>query len=137
MLEANYKGDNQIFLYEVIFPNPGGSVARRFSRVIVRVPKSRMNSETRRILREGGTIVSIKPLSDSIPPEIVPTFLAWWVEIVTAEPKCQYYFGPFDSYDEALFHQPGYIEDLQSELAFGINATVVQCQPDVLTREDF
>ncbi len=138
MQEANYQGDNQIFLYEVVFPNPGGSFARRFSRVVIRVPKNRMNSETKRILREGGTIVSIKPLaSDGIAPEEVPSFLAWWVEIVTTEPKCLYYFGPFDSYDEALFYQPGYIEDLESESAIGISATIKQCQPEILTREDF
>jgi hypothetical protein len=137
MLEANYKGDNSIFLYEVIFPNPGGSFPRRFSRVTVRVPKNRMNSETRRILRDGGTIVSIKPLSERISPETVPSFLPWWVEIVTTAPKCLYYFGPFDNYDEALFHQDGYIEDLQSESAFGISTTIKQCQPEILTREDF
>jgi hypothetical protein len=138
MQEANSRGDNQIFLYEVVFPNPGGTFARRFSRTVIRVPKNRMNSETKRILREGGTIVSIKPLSDSLPPaETVPAFLAWWVEIVTEEPKCLYYFGPFDTYDEALFYQPGYIEDLQSEAAIGIDAKIVRCQPSILTREDF
>lgn len=138
MQEANYWKDSQIFLYEVVFRDSGGSFARRFSRALLRVPKSRMSAETRRILRSGGTILAIEPLvidsgianpSAALPP--------WWVEIVTAEPKCLYYFGPFDSYEEALSNQAGYIEDLESESALGIATTIKQCQPEILTVEDF
>lgn len=138
MQEANYWKDSQIFLYEVVFRDPGGSFARRFSRAILRVPKSRMSAETRRILREGGTILAIEPLAmDSAIAKPVSDFSPWWVEVVTEEPKCLYYFGPFDSYGEALSHQAGYIEDLESESAIGIATTIKQCQPEILTVEDF
>lgn len=42
---------------------------------------------------------------------------AWWVEIVTEQPKCIYYFGPFVGAKEAQFSQAGYIEDLEQESA--------------------
>ncbi len=58
---------------------------------------------------------------------------AWWVEITTAEPRCTYYFGPFQSSAEAEAHKPGYVEDLESERAQGIQAAVKRCNPDVLT----
>ncbi|MEG3435890.1 DUF1816 domain-containing protein [Pannus brasiliensis CCIBt3594] len=138
MQEANNRKDSPIFLYEVVFPNPGGSFTRRFSRVILRVPRNRMGAETKRILREGGTILAIKPLSiDGGVPETVPDVLPWWVEIGTEEPRCLYYFGPFDSYEEALSNQAGYIEDLESESAIGIVTAIKQCQPEILTIEDF
>jgi hypothetical protein len=138
MLEANNQEENQIFLYEVVFPSSSGSLARRFSRTVLRVPKSRMSQETQRILRQAGKILSIKPL-DFANGVIKPNFssLPWWVEIATSQPKCLYYFGPFESFAEALSHQSGYIEDLQSEAAVGINAQIKQCQPEVLTQEDF
>jgi hypothetical protein len=133
MLEANYQGANQLFIYEVVFPHPSGSFARSFSRTTFRVPKNRMSQETRRILREGGRIVSIKPLSH----ESMASYLPWWIEITTTEPKCLYYFGPFDRYDEALSERAGYIEDLESESAVGISVNIKQCQPQILTCEDF
>ncbi|MFM6406488.1 MAG: DUF1816 domain-containing protein, partial [Microcystis sp.] len=34
-------------------------------------------------------------------------------------------------------YQSGYIEDLQSESALGINSEIKQCQPEVLTQEYF
>ena len=45
--------------------------------------------------------------------------LAWWLEVVTEQPKCTYYFGPFVSAKEAELAQPGYIEDLHHEEALG------------------
>jgi len=45
--------------------------------------------------------------------------LAWWVEVVTEQPNCTYYFGPFASAKEAKLAQPGYIEDLLEEEALG------------------
>lgn len=138
MQEANYRKDSQIFLYEVVFRDRGGSFARRFSRAILRVPKSRMSAETRRILREGGTILAIEPLAmESDLAKSSADVSPWWVEIVTAEPKCLYYFGPFDSYEEAFSNQAGYLEDLESESAIGIATTIKQCQPEILTVEDF
>lgn len=59
---------------------------------------------------------------------------AWWVEITTAEPRCIYYFGPFQSSTEAATACPGYIEDLKGEKAQGIEVIVKRCkQPDELT----
>ncbi len=57
----------------------------------------------------------------------------WWVEINTSVPLCTYYFGPFDSQDEARDSRTGYVEDLCQEDARGIIAVVKQCQPDHLT----
>ncbi|NES84519.1 MAG: DUF1816 domain-containing protein, partial [Moorea sp. SIO2B7] len=51
------------------------------------------------------------------------------------QPRCTYYFGPFDSFNEAQSHQPGYIEDLQEEGAEGITVEIKQCQPQILTQE--
>jgi Domain of unknown function (DUF1816) len=61
------------------------------------------------------------------------TKLPWWVEIQTSVPRCTYYFGPFDYYDEAKASREGYVEDLEQEGARDIVALVKQCQPDVLT----
>ncbi|MBD2104428.1 DUF1816 domain-containing protein [Leptolyngbya sp. FACHB-261] len=58
---------------------------------------------------------------------------AWWAEISTAEPRCTYYFGPFQNEAEAESARPGYIEDLESEGAQGIKVVVKRCDPTVLT----
>ncbi|MGG6265503.1 DUF1816 domain-containing protein [Leptolyngbya sp. AN03gr2] len=42
----------------------------------------------------------------------------WWVEIITAQPSCIYYFGPFQSASEAKATHPGYVEDLQGDSSF-------------------
>jgi hypothetical protein len=57
----------------------------------------------------------------------------WWVEVTTAEPRCTYYFGPFARSKDAQTARSGYIEDLQSEGARGIQVEIRQCQPKVLT----
>jgi Domain of unknown function (DUF1816) len=62
--------------------------------------------------------------------------MAWWVEITTATPQCTYYFGPFLSSDEAIAHQPGYLEDLHTEGAHDIHAHVKRCRPIQLTVSD-
>ncbi|MBE9065357.1 DUF1816 domain-containing protein [Leptolyngbya cf. ectocarpi LEGE 11479] len=60
----------------------------------------------------------------------------WWVEISTSQPRCLYYFGPFDSELEAIQHQEGYIEDLEQEGAQQIDVTVKCCaEPALLTVE--
>lgn len=59
--------------------------------------------------------------------------LAWWVEIITTEPACTYYFGPFISAKEALLSKDGYIEDLEQEQAQGITVEIKQCHPQELT----
>lgn len=60
--------------------------------------------------------------------------LEWWVEIVTAFPSCTYFFGPFDSKQEAQSAQIGYLEDLKQENAKGFAIQIKQCQPRELTR---
>ncbi len=59
--------------------------------------------------------------------------LAFWVEIVTDNPKCTYYFGPFMGAKEAQAAKSGYIEDLENEGAQGIAVTVKRCKPSNLT----
>ncbi|WP_375515018.1 DUF1816 domain-containing protein [uncultured Nostoc sp.] len=59
--------------------------------------------------------------------------LAWWVEIVTQNPRCTYYFGPFLSSSDAKLSSIGYIEDLEMEGAQGISVNVKRCKPNTLT----
>ncbi len=61
---------------------------------------------------------------------------AWWVEIVTQNPRCTYYFGPFISANEANAAKSGYVEDLEQEGAQGIILVVKRCKPDNLTISD-
>ncbi len=58
---------------------------------------------------------------------------AWWVEVVTQNPRCTYYFGPFLSVKEAKTAINGYLEDLEQEGATGINVQVKRCKPQALT----
>ncbi|MEH1816235.1 MAG: DUF1816 domain-containing protein [Nostoc sp.] len=62
--------------------------------------------------------------------------LAWWVEIVTQNPRCTYYFGPFLSSSDATLASKGYIEDLEIEGAQGIVVNVKRCKPSNLTIAD-
>ncbi|EAW44944.1 DUF1816 domain-containing protein [Nodularia spumigena CS-584] len=59
--------------------------------------------------------------------------LAWWVEIVTQNPRCTYYFGPFLSSADAKVALKGYVEDLEVEGAQGILVNVKRCKPGTLT----
>jgi hypothetical protein len=59
--------------------------------------------------------------------------LAFWVEIVTDNPRCTYYFGPFFSDKEAQTAKGGYVEDLENEGAQGISVSVKRCKPTTLT----
>ncbi|NEQ20449.1 MAG: DUF1816 domain-containing protein [Microcoleus sp. SIO2G3] len=59
--------------------------------------------------------------------------LAFWVEIVTDNPCCTYYFGPFFSNEEAQAAKNGYVEDLENEGAQGIVVSVKRCKPSKLT----
>lgn len=62
--------------------------------------------------------------------------LAWWVEIVTQTPRCTYYFGPFLSSADAKLAIKGYLEDLETEGAQGIQVNVKRCKPNDLTIAD-
>lgn len=59
--------------------------------------------------------------------------LALWVEIVTDNPRCTYYFGPFLSEKEAFDAKSGYVEDLENEGAQGIVVKIKRCKPSNLT----
>lgn len=75
----------------------------------------------------------LETAKESLTSVLVKLGLAWWIEIVTEQPKCTYYFGPFASAKEAKLASPGYIEDLQQESAQGIVVKSKQCQPKELT----
>lgn len=59
--------------------------------------------------------------------------LAFWVEIITENPNCTYYFGPFVSDQEAYAAKDGYVEDLETEGAQGIVVNIKRCKPTNLT----
>ena len=62
------------------------------------------------------------------------TIYPYWLKISTKEPKCVYFFGPFDSPLEAKALQAGYIEDLMEENAREIDVEIQRCpQPPQLT----
>jgi len=62
-----------------------------------------------------------------------PIEMDWWVEILTIKPCCTYYFGPFESAQEAVLAQDGYIEDLVNEGAQEITVQIKWCKPRELT----
>lgn len=62
--------------------------------------------------------------------------LVWWIEIVTANPCCTYYFGPFVSEKQAQLSCSGYIEDLKQEEAQILTINIKRCQPEELTISD-
>lgn len=61
----------------------------------------------------------------------------WWIEINTDIPRCTYYFGPFDRFEEAVEHQEGYVEDLIAEGSREITVNIKKCHPLALTIEIF
>lgn len=62
--------------------------------------------------------------------------LAWWVEIITENPSCTYYFGPFASESDAKVAKVGYIEDLEQEGAHDMKVIIKRCKPGDLTVYD-
>lgn len=57
----------------------------------------------------------------------------WWVKVETQVPICTYYFGPFDSIQEAESCHGDYIQDLREEGAQGISYIIEQACPRQLT----
>lgn len=141
-MATNNDAKNRVFLYEVVIQPRSGAIKQinglfqRRGKFYVKVPYERMNQEMQRITRSGGKIVNIFPINalDELPTEQGLT-MSWWVEITTSNPRCLYYFGPFDSPEEAQMNQEGYVEDLQEEGAQEISVKIKQCQPLVLTQE--
>ncbi|MBE9127112.1 MULTISPECIES: DUF1816 domain-containing protein [unclassified Coleofasciculus] len=133
----NIVSANRWFLYEVVGLRQNGETSRlgypirRSSSVFIKVPYSRMGHVMRRITHMGGKIISIQALTTD---SQTSSTLAWWVEISTTQPEVLYYFGPFDSVEEATSSQRGYIKDLQQENAQGITVKIKWCQqPENLT----
>ena len=62
--------------------------------------------------------------------------LAFWIELQTKSPRCTYYFGPFSTSQDAELALPGFIEDLETEGAEGLTATISRCKPRTLTIEE-
>jgi hypothetical protein len=58
---------------------------------------------------------------------------AWWIEISTTQPHCTYYFGPFANASKAKLATKGYIKDLETESAQGIQTQVKRGKPNQLT----
>ncbi|PMB17234.1 DUF1816 domain-containing protein [Fischerella thermalis] len=59
--------------------------------------------------------------------------LAWWIEVVTKNPTCTYYFGPFISANKAQIEKNGYVEDLIEEGAIIFHIEIKRCRPQNLT----
>ncbi|MGV2827080.1 DUF1816 domain-containing protein [Myxosarcina sp. GI1(2024)] len=62
--------------------------------------------------------------------------LAHWVKIISENPQCTYYFGPFLTSNEAHAAQAGYVEDLIGEGAKVDKLEVRRCKPQHLTVYD-
>lgn len=61
----------------------------------------------------------------------------WWVEVDTDLPKRTYYFGPYESKDEASHNTKGYIKDLEKKGAKNISIKIQEgSQPSQLTASD-
>ncbi len=58
---------------------------------------------------------------------------AWWLEVGTLNPLCIYYFGPFETQQEANTSKHGYLQDLEEENSDIIFACSKFCQPQRLT----
>ncbi|WP_413162484.1 DUF1816 domain-containing protein [Capilliphycus salinus ALCB114379] len=59
--------------------------------------------------------------------------LAFWVEIITKDPNCTYYFGPFLTAQDAHDAKVGYVEDIETEGAHSYSVSVKRCKPSRLT----
>lgn len=61
--------------------------------------------------------------------------LAWWIEVVTQNPPCTYYFGPFLTAGDAEDEKVGYLEDLEAEGAQVNTVSIERCKPSKVTIE--
>ncbi len=57
----------------------------------------------------------------------------WWVEIVTFEEPCTYYFGEFETNHEAEAAKDSYIQDLREEGHQNMAVQIRLCLPENLT----
>ena len=61
--------------------------------------------------------------------------LAWWIEVVTQNPACRYYFGPFLTARDAEDEKLGYLEDLEAEGSQVSAVFTKRCKPSKITIE--
>jgi len=59
--------------------------------------------------------------------------MKWWIEIFTAQPFCLYYFGDFQTFQQARILKQGFKEDLLDEGATIISLAIKYCSPQQLT----
>ncbi len=59
--------------------------------------------------------------------------LGWWVEVITENPLCTYYFGDFESREKAEWATGFYVKDLEKDGAEGISTQLKHCQVEELT----
>jgi hypothetical protein len=78
---------------------------------------------------------NLSSIPSNIEENVISPHTPWWIEIFTEYPRCLYYFGPFDTEEEASYYQSGYVEDLEGEGAKDIIITIKQCTPQILTQE--
>lgn len=57
----------------------------------------------------------------------------WWVEIFTAQPFCLYYFGDFQTFQQARILKQGFKQDLLDEGSTIISLAIKYCSPQQLT----
>lgn len=57
----------------------------------------------------------------------------WWIRIVANNPAYVYYFGYFESYEEAEWCRRGYIQDLKQEGSEILFFDITKYQPKELT----
>jgi Domain of unknown function (DUF1816) len=72
-------------------------------------------------------------LEEHLASRLEPLGLAYWLEVVTENPQCLYYFGPFTTSEQARQAEPGYLEDLEQEGAHILLTKVQRCRPKSLT----
>ncbi|NEQ31201.1 MAG: DUF1816 domain-containing protein [Leptolyngbya sp. SIO4C5] len=80
-------------------------------------------------------IDAFKNFFSKIAGDTETTTQPWWLQIITDQPTCIYYFGPFETPKEAQLHQQGYITDLTAEGAKVFPPTLIQGNPPELTIE--
>jgi len=59
--------------------------------------------------------------------------MKWWVEIFTAQPFCLYYFGDFQTFQQARILKQGFKQDLLDEGSTIISLAIKYCSPQQLT----
>lgn len=124
---ANFSSEERVFVYEVLLPSVFGN------RQWLKVPYHCMSKRNREISLLGGKIITILPLKCRNFDDKIE--LAWWLEIITDNPRYFYFFGPFESAKEGELLKYGYVADLLSEGGNIISTAVKYCQPYSLTIE--